>query len=38
MAGDLLVARPLGVLATVAGTAIYVVSLPFSLAGGNAGE
>lgn len=38
MAGDLLVARPLGLVATVAGTAIYLVSLPFSLAGGNAGE
>ncbi len=38
MAGDLIIARPLLLAATVVGTAFYVVSLPFSLAGGNAGE
>src|SRR5690606_8102377 len=36
MAGDLLLARPIGLVALVAGSALYVVSLPFSLAGGNA--
>lgn len=36
MAGDLVVARPVGVVITVLGSAAYVVSLPFSLAGGNA--
>lgn len=36
MTGDLLIARPLLLCATVLGTAVYVVSLPFSLAGGNA--
>lgn len=38
MAGDLVVARPLLLAATVAGTVFYVASLPFSLAGGNAIE
>jgi hypothetical protein len=38
MAGDLVVARPLLLAATVAGSVFYVVSLPFSLAGGNALE
>ncbi|MGI0119213.1 hypothetical protein [Zooshikella sp. RANM57] len=38
MAGDLLVARPLLLGATVLGTAFYVVSLPFSLPGGNADQ
>ena len=38
MAGDLVIARPLLLVTTVAGIVIYVVSLPFSLAGGNAGE
>ncbi len=33
---DLVVLRPLGLVATVVGAAVYVVSLPFSLAGGNA--
>lgn len=32
--GDMVVARPLMLLATAAGTALYVVSLPFTLAGG----
>ncbi len=38
MAGDLVIARPLLLGATVVGTAFYLVSLPFSLAGGNAME
>ena len=38
MTGDLLIARPFLLVATVVGTAVYVVSLPFSLAGGNAGS
>lgn len=35
MAVDLLVVRPLGILSVVAGTAVYLVSLPFSAMGGN---
>lgn len=38
MAGDALIARPLGVVITAAGTVLYVATLPFSLLGGNAGE
>ena len=38
MAGDLLVVRPLGIAATAVGAVIYVISLPFSLAGGNEEE
>lgn len=38
MAGDLVIARPLLLVTTVVGAAVYVVSLPFSLAGGNAKE
>ncbi|MEM1112572.1 MAG: hypothetical protein AAGI11_11750 [Pseudomonadota bacterium] len=38
MFGDLVVARPIGLLVTVAGTATWVVGLPFSLAAGNAEE
>jgi hypothetical protein len=38
MAGDLLVVRPLGIVATAVGSVIYVISLPFSLAGGNEEE
>lgn len=38
MAGDAIIARPLGLAFTVVGVALYVVTLPFSLAGGNAGE
>jgi hypothetical protein len=37
MAGDALIARPLGVAITAVGAVLYVVTLPFSLAGGNAG-
>lgn len=35
---DALFARPLGLVATVIGTAVYTVSLPFSLTGGNEHE
>jgi ABC-type molybdate transport system permease subunit len=35
---DAVVARPVLLVATVLGTALYVVTLPFSLAGGNAEE
>lgn len=35
---DALLLRPLGLVATVAGTAVYGVSLPFSLMGGNEAE
>jgi hypothetical protein len=37
MAGDMLVARPLGLCATVIGSAFFIVSLPFSALGGNTG-
>ncbi len=36
MAADLAIARPLLLVTTVAGAAVYLVSLPFTLAGGNA--
>ena len=32
---DLLLIRPVGILATVIGSALFVVSLPFSAIGGN---
>ncbi len=35
MTGDLMLARPLMLATTVLGTAIFVVSSPFSLLGGN---
>lgn len=38
MVGDLLVARPLGAVITVAGAAVWLVSLPFTLLSGHAGE
>lgn len=38
MTGDALIARPLGLAITAVGTVLYVATLPFSLAGGNAGE
>ena len=38
MAFDGLVVRPLGVAATLIGGVTYVLTLPFSLLGGNAGE
>ncbi len=38
MAGDLVVARPIGIVMTVAGAAAFVVSLPFTLLAGSTGE
>jgi hypothetical protein len=38
MTMDLVLARPGGLVATVAGAAIFVVSLPFSALGGNVDE
>lgn len=38
MVGDLLVARPIGVVLTAGGAAVWLVSLPFTLLAGNASE
>ena len=38
MVGDLVVARPLLIGATLVGTAVFIVSLPFTALGGNVGE
>ena len=38
MAGDLVIARPIGIVMTVAGTAAFVISLPFTLLAGSASE
>ena len=38
MVGDLLVARPIGVVLTVGGAAVWLVSLPFTLLAGHASE
>lgn len=38
MVGDLVVARPIGVVMTVGGAALWLVSLPFTLLAGHAGE
>ncbi|MDP4651711.1 MAG: hypothetical protein NWS56_08160 [Haliea sp.] len=38
MMGDLLVARPIGVVMTAGGTAAWLVSLPFTILAGHAGE
>ena len=35
MAADLFVIRPLGIVTSVLGTAVFIVSLPFSALGGN---
>jgi len=35
MTADLILVRPLGVVATVLGCAVFIVSLPFSAIGGN---
>ena len=35
---DLFVARPIGLVATVLGTALFIVSLPLSALGGNMGD
>ncbi|MFT6287920.1 MAG: hypothetical protein ACJA09_002677 [Alcanivorax sp.] len=38
MVGDLLVARPIGLVMTAGGAAVWLVSLPFTLLAGHAGE
>lgn len=38
MVGDLLVARPVGAVLTAGGAAVWLVSLPFTLLAGHAGE
>ena len=38
MVGDLFVARPIGVVLTVGGAAVWLVSLPFTLLSGHASE
>ena len=38
MVGDLLVARPVGLVMTAGGAAVWLVSLPFTLLSGHAGE
>ena len=38
MVADAVIARPILLVLTVAGTGLYLVTLPFSLAGGNADQ
>jgi hypothetical protein len=38
MTFDLLILRPLGLAGLVVGTGVFIISLPFSLLGGNTGE
>ena len=38
IAVDLLIARPLGLVATVLGTSIWIVGLPFTLINGSTGQ
>lgn len=38
MTADLVLVRPLGIVATVFGCAVFIVSLPFSALGGNTKE
>ncbi|HTN33939.1 MAG TPA: hypothetical protein VL091_08035 [Marinobacter sp.] len=38
MTGDALLVRPVLLATTIVGSVVYLVSLPFSLLGGNAGE
>jgi hypothetical protein len=38
MVGDFLVARPIGLVLTAGGAALWLVSLPFTLLAGNANE
>ncbi len=38
MTADALLVRPLGIVATVAGAGLFVISLPFSAIGGNVGQ
>jgi hypothetical protein len=35
---DFILLRPIGIVATILGTSVFVVSLPFSAAGGNSKE
>ena len=35
MAADILLVRPVGIIATIFGSAVFVLALPFSLLGGN---
>ncbi|MFP4444703.1 MAG: hypothetical protein ACLFPD_00465 [Desulfosudaceae bacterium] len=37
IAGDIVLARPLGIAATALGTSLFFASLPFSALGGNTG-
>lgn len=38
MAADAILIRPFGMVAVVLGTAVFIVSLPFSALGGNMGQ
>lgn len=38
MAVDLIVLRPLGIVATLGGSVLFIISSPFSLLGGNADD
>jgi hypothetical protein len=38
MTADLVLTRPVGLAAIVAGTAVFVLSIPFSVIGGNTGQ
>ena len=38
MAADLVILRPMGIIATALGSLVYVISLPFSIPGGNQDE
>jgi hypothetical protein len=38
MASDIVFARPLGLVATIVGSALFIVSLPFSALGDNVNE
>ncbi len=38
MVGDLVIARPLLIAATIIGAGVFVISLPFTALGGNVGE
>ena len=38
MGADLVIARPIGFVGTILGTVVFVISLPFSLLGGNVGD
>ena len=38
MSADLVIVRPLGIVATVLGCAVFIVSFPFSALGGNTKE